>query len=286
MKLILLVAATLAWGPVVRPQSETGGAPSGASDLGATIKRIDDTHVVVVARDARMWDHVAAGFQTTRFVPEMRDGKPIGFRLFAITPESVPGRLGFRNGDVLRAVNGIPLDAPDTALQAYTKARAADLLRLDVDRNGARVTLEVKIVAAASTAALAPTGPSGAVDVGGAVDPATLPIRKLGDRHFAIKRDFAARALDATQISRAARIVPQVEDGMTVGVRLFSIRPGSLPAALGFLNGDLVEQVNGILVNNADNVLALYGKLRTIDRVEFVVRRLGRPLTIALDVVD
>jgi hypothetical protein len=76
-----------------------------------------------------------------RFVPYFKDGQPAGFKLFAIRPGSFYAALGFRNGDALLTLNGIPLTSPDRALEAYTSLRGAREVVVTLDRRGEPVTL-------------------------------------------------------------------------------------------------------------------------------------------------
>jgi hypothetical protein len=71
-----------------------------------------------------------------RVVPAFRDGLPQGFTLFAIQPGSFFEKLGLQSGDVVRRINGQTLDAPDKALEAFTRMREARLIRIELERRG------------------------------------------------------------------------------------------------------------------------------------------------------
>ena len=59
--------------------------------------------------------------QWPRVVPQLRDGKPIGFRLSGIRSDGPFAAIGLENGDILLEVNGTPIATPDAALAAYTQ---------------------------------------------------------------------------------------------------------------------------------------------------------------------
>lgn len=59
--------------------------------------------------------------RAARIVPSVRDGKPHGFKLYAIRPGSIYVVLGLRNGDTITAVNGDDITTPDKALRIYTQ---------------------------------------------------------------------------------------------------------------------------------------------------------------------
>jgi general secretion pathway protein C len=92
-------------------------------------------------------DRVLADFPTAvvrsvRIIPAVRDGRPHGFKLFGIRPGSLCKAAGLHNGDSLLAVNGVPLSGPDRALEAYSKARVAKRVVLDLERRGQPVKIE------------------------------------------------------------------------------------------------------------------------------------------------
>jgi general secretion pathway protein C len=80
-----------------------------------------------------------------RVIPEVRDGHPVGFRLFGIRPDSPYAAIGVVNGDLLLSVNGFPLATPDDALEAYSKLRVANHVSLVVERDGQRVPIDYDI---------------------------------------------------------------------------------------------------------------------------------------------
>ncbi|RKH67108.1 general secretion pathway protein GspC [Corallococcus aberystwythensis] len=74
-----------------------------------------------------------------RVVPAFNGGRVVGFKLFSIREESLYSRLGLRNGDVLQRINGLDLDSPDKALEAFTKLRDARRIELQIERGGSPV---------------------------------------------------------------------------------------------------------------------------------------------------
>lgn len=58
---------------------------------------------------------------SARFVPAMRDGRPNGFKVYAVRPCSLIHQLGFRNADRIVSVDGMDISTPDHALEAYTR---------------------------------------------------------------------------------------------------------------------------------------------------------------------
>jgi general secretion pathway protein C len=83
--------------------------------------------------------------RTARVIPHEEDGRVVGVKLYGIRRNSLLGRLGVRNGDMLRTINGFDMASPDTALEAYSVLRSADKLTLAIQRQRKEVTLEYNI---------------------------------------------------------------------------------------------------------------------------------------------
>ena len=79
------------------------------------------------------------------FVPSLISGRPNGFKLFAIRPQSIFGRIGLQNGDTILTINGSEMTTPDAALALYTQLRNASHLAVQVQRRGETLTLDYTI---------------------------------------------------------------------------------------------------------------------------------------------
>jgi general secretion pathway protein C len=83
--------------------------------------------------------------KTARVIPHEENGRVVGVKLYGIRRNSLLGRLGVRNGDMLRTINGFDMTSPDTALEAYSRLRSADKLSLAVKRQNKEMTIEYNI---------------------------------------------------------------------------------------------------------------------------------------------
>jgi general secretion pathway protein C len=83
--------------------------------------------------------------KTARVIPHDEDGRVVGVKLYGIRRTSLLGRLGIRNGDMLRTINGFDMTSPDTALEAYSRLRSADKLTLAVKRQNNEMTIEYNV---------------------------------------------------------------------------------------------------------------------------------------------
>ena len=71
----------------------------------------------------RCWATWARSPRAARIVPETRDGKPAGFRLFSVRPDGPFAKIGLQNGDVISAINGLEMTSPDKALRGLHEAQ-------------------------------------------------------------------------------------------------------------------------------------------------------------------
>ncbi|HEX3595827.1 MAG TPA: type II secretion system protein GspC [Polyangiaceae bacterium] len=126
-----------------KPPKDSSGVPD---DIAKRIQKVSDTEFHI---DRSVVDNIlenqAQLMRTARIVPEQKDGKVVGIRLFGIRPETLLGKLGLQNGDRLEAINGFEMASPEKALEAYARLRTADSLAVKVTRRGAPVTIDFKI---------------------------------------------------------------------------------------------------------------------------------------------
>ncbi len=80
--------------------------------------------------------------QQARAVPYFRDGKADGLRLFAIRPESLFAKVGLKNGDILKSINGKSMADPSQALKLFEELKDERSINLVLERN--RVSQEFK----------------------------------------------------------------------------------------------------------------------------------------------
>jgi general secretion pathway protein C len=132
--------------PVAKVDPPPGDGDELQAAIDAGVKKIDDTHYEI---DKALVDKVLANpmgvAKGARVVPAVKDGKPDGFKLYAIRPSSVYSKLGLTNGDTLHSINGFDLTTADKALEVYTKLREATSLQVDVTRRGQGLTLNYRI---------------------------------------------------------------------------------------------------------------------------------------------
>lgn len=80
-----------------------------------------------------------------RIAPNFTEGQPDGFKLLSIKRGSLFDRLGLRNGDVIRQINGMPLDSPQKALELYGELESGQSISLGVLRRGKELTFNYEL---------------------------------------------------------------------------------------------------------------------------------------------
>lgn len=72
----------------------------------------------------------------TVILPEARDGRVVGVRVYGIRRGDALAALGFADGDVILRVNGVEIASPDRCLEAYARLRRADRVTVAFERRG------------------------------------------------------------------------------------------------------------------------------------------------------
>ncbi len=144
-----LMLAGVAPPPVVA-QVETPPAGDDKDDLKAAIdsgiKKIDDNNYEI---DKALVDKILGNpmvaVKGARVVPAQKNGKPDGFKLYSIRPDSIYGKLGLINGDTLESINGFELTSLDKGLEVYAKLKDATALEVDLTRKGKPMAIKYTI---------------------------------------------------------------------------------------------------------------------------------------------
>jgi general secretion pathway protein C len=134
--------------PAAAPVAAAPAAPVDplSAELDKGIKKIGE-HNYEVQRSTldSLLGNMGALAKGARIVPETKDGKSAGFRLFSIRPDGPFAKIGLLNGDVVSAINGLEMNSPDQALLAYTKLKTANHLSVAIERNGQKITKDYNI---------------------------------------------------------------------------------------------------------------------------------------------
>jgi type II secretion system protein C len=89
---------------------------------------------------------------------------------------------------------------------------------------------------------------------------------------------------DGQGISRllsSARIVPHYEDGKMTGMKVDAIKTDSVFEKLGFQNGDVITEVNGIVVDRLEATNAIFKEFAEAESIETAIQRGDQALTMS-----
>jgi len=114
-------------------------APVGAADvdsLGKGVRKVGASAYEIEGAelDAAL-NNLAQLSTQARMVPAFgEDGKPVGFKVFSIKPNSVFTKIGLENGDVVTRINGYEINSPEKLLELYNKMRTTNEFNLDLKK--------------------------------------------------------------------------------------------------------------------------------------------------------
>ncbi|HVJ18085.1 MAG TPA: type II secretion system protein GspC [Polyangiaceae bacterium] len=124
----------------------TGGPPAVPADIASKIQKISETEYQVDRSVVdKILENQAELMRSARIVPEQKDGKVVGVRMFGIRPDTLLGTLGLQNGDRLESINGFNMASPEKALEAYARLRTASSLNVKVNRRGQSMNIDYQI---------------------------------------------------------------------------------------------------------------------------------------------
>jgi general secretion pathway protein C len=101
------------------------------------VKKVSDSEFVVDETEVEnALGNINQLLTQIRVVPNFQDGKPDGFKVFAIKPDSIFAKVGLKNGDVIRKVNDNDISSPEKALQIFQELRNEKNLSIEISRRG------------------------------------------------------------------------------------------------------------------------------------------------------
>jgi len=80
-----------------------------------------------------------------RMKPVLKGGEIVGMRMNIQNPTHPLARLGIKDGDVVKSLNGTPLNGPEALSSIYRVLRNTSSLSFDVDRGGTSEKIEITL---------------------------------------------------------------------------------------------------------------------------------------------
>ena len=105
----------------------------------------------------------------------------------------------------------------------------------------------------------------------------TPGVEKVAPNQFNVNRSEVDNALkDLNKVLTEARAVPNFENGVANGYKLFQIVPGSIYDKLGLQNGDVITGLNGTAINDPGKAFEMLSELKTSNHLELQVKKDGK----------
>jgi len=136
------------------------------------------------------------------------------------------------------------------------------------------IPLDVALANSKISLGAKPSGTSGAPQV-----------EAVGNNQFNVARAAVDQALaDLPKVLTQARAVPNIENGVANGYKLFNISPGSIYQTIGLQNGDTLVALDGSPMNDPGKAFELLNQLKTASRMELTVKRNGKVQTFTYEI--
>ncbi|MBX7147846.1 hypothetical protein K1X76_02070 [bacterium] len=111
-----------------------------------------------------------------------------------------------------------------------------------------------------------------------------ISVEKKTETSFVLSRaELEAQLANLDKIYTQARVVPYMKDGKASGLRLLSVRPGSIFSNLGLNRGDVLLKINGEEMDMKKG-LELFNKLKNESKITIDIERKNSPLTLEYEI--
>jgi hypothetical protein len=123
-------------------------APAAPTTGGGDVKAIGTNHFVIKRADLQKHLNDLSSILMQARAVQARDkvtGEIIGYRIVDFQPNSIFSQLGIQRMDLIKTVNGEPVDTPQKAMELFNMFKSAPNIKMTVDRGGSTETLDYDI---------------------------------------------------------------------------------------------------------------------------------------------
>ncbi|MDO8461728.1 MAG: type II secretion system protein GspC [Deltaproteobacteria bacterium] len=214
-------------------------------------------------------------------------------------PIKILGLLAVGNGEDRRSsatISGGTGGGTDVYFVGDTEKRFAEgakLVRVAKDRieftNGGRLEYaELEDVKVALSILRGPgevhgKGEGGPAEPGGAPRPDTVAVDEGKGRYTVDQREIDEALGNLDKLYTEVRIVPNFKGGKPAGLKVLSIKPGSLFSKLGIQRGDVLEKINGMEMD-IKRGMELFGQLKDSKNLTIDIERKGQNKTLEYEI--
>ena len=116
-----------------KPPASVATSPS----KGEEVKKLSANRYLINREDVSAAVGNVNQFMTqARLKPHFEMGKPIGYAVSEIVPGSLMEKLGLKNNDVVKKVNGMAITKPEEIMQAYAQLQRDANIEVEIERGG------------------------------------------------------------------------------------------------------------------------------------------------------
>jgi general secretion pathway protein C len=133
-------------GAPAAPITSAPAAAKGSPTSNSSVRQVSRNKWMLDKREVEAAvDNLPQLLTKARIIPNFSDGKPDGFRIFAITEDSIYTKIGLQNGDILHRVNGIEVKDPSNFLKVFEQLKDETSITVDLVRNNQKETFGYEI---------------------------------------------------------------------------------------------------------------------------------------------
>lgn len=110
-------------------------------------------------------------------------------------------------------------------------------------------------------------------------------VRRIADNKFVVdQREITGSMENMNQLLTQARVVPVIDNGKTTGFRIFAITPSSLYEKIGLINGDVIQRINGVEINDPNKFFQTYQNLKDERNITVDIVRNGAKQSLSYEI--
>ena len=119
---------------------------NGRASASKGIKKVSANKYILDRKEVDRLSGDMSQFMTqVRIVPNIVRGKASGYKLMNVKKGSLVEGVGLQNGDIVKEINGKPIDKPEAAFGAYQQLKDEGRFVIEIERKGKRETLSYDI---------------------------------------------------------------------------------------------------------------------------------------------
>lgn len=110
-------------------------------------------------------------------------------------------------------------------------------------------------------------------------------VKRVSDNRFIVdQREVAGSLENMNQLLTQARVVPVIDNGKTTGFRIFEIVPNSLYQKIGLVNGDVIQRINGVEIDDPNKFFQTYQSLKDEKSISVDIVRNGAKQSLSYEI--